>query len=1065
MSNACDGAQLSNYKSTEQHVQLLLETIEHLTEHLELDEQIYPLQDVKATLTQEWLQLDHKKTLNDSKKAHRSDMVQAYCTMRENSELKLQMMKWRKRVAVLKLKQSSMEETVQQLQLQNKTCMTAMEELVRDNSNLSHNLSEVKLMLEKETRSSKEGLSNHVLENEALAQRLQYTMTQNSCLTSELNDKTAIIADLEVRVTDLGQQLSGAQMLASSANRLAEGLEAQVAKTNESLKASELESKRLRECIQAAHAENENAVFRLHSEEAKVLVLEQRLKLSEQALESWKVLDADRMRLVKERDEQVRNIAEERAKLTSDRASVNESRLQAQAAILQSQLDSEISIRHQAELSLKQQLASAQQRLDAESNRAMLLDKQLGQKHHKVLELEEALRLRVEDTPGKVVSRAIKNVDNILSQLLPVEEGEEEGEEEDLLGGDCMRRSGSEGITAGSSSLLKRNNHHGSMHLLPAAAQAATLKQQPVAENKKALALSSDQLMTEASGKATSRKVSTNKHHVTAAAGATTGKSKGRGNAVSASAKARSEAVADTDAVLTSQKACGLDDAENNQALNVSSQSVPKDSQQSQQARKTSAAAAALSPPAAAAAAAAAALSPPAAAAAALLPPAAASTALVTTAALSEKGLSASDEAVVAAVSRRKRAVLADVSNTTKDKQYDRRSAAWVSKEELSKPQPGSTAERVKRRGKDSEETEKDSVTFTDDEVADGDDDDDPDWMKALSKKTEREGRPSSGTAGRLVQEEGNKAGQHQRRRPVVDSFVSNTMPLQVSGIDTTAAGVDATTTSKECISALNDDFAHEENDVGTEPWEETFGAILHSRSIRSTVTASNATEGGAEGSVIGMLPAITKRKRVANTGNEIASSLMRPLRSRKGERLADAAVGNYVRSKGQDENLGVVQDTTTLIADDGGLPGVSKVLQEIAPSTQDQSACDNLVQQPHDTQSQSSRLPSGGLGFLEMSMLPLFKSRVAANPLATLNSRVLEAAAARRSRLSVNSKQALRRMSLGGSSLPHGPGSKMKSLKSSTTSYGIGGEQPSQHSDVLPSSLLMDSLKLAKLQ
>ncbi|GAX85167.1 hypothetical protein CEUSTIGMA_g12585.t1 [Chlamydomonas eustigma] len=1051
MSNACEGAQLSNYKSTEQHVQLLLETIEHLTEHLELDEQIYPLQDVKATLTQEWLQLDHKKTLNDAKKAHRSDMVQAYCTMRENSELKLQMMKWRKRVAVLKLKQSSMEETVQQLQLQNKTCMTAMEELVRDNSNLSHNLSEVKLMLEKETRSSKEGLSNHVLENEALAQRLQYTMTQNSCLTSELNDKTAIIADLEVRLTDLGQQLSGAQMLASSANRLAEGLEAQVAKTNESLKASELESKRLRECIQAALAENENAVLRLHSEEAKVLVLEQRLKLSEQALESWKVLDADRMRLVKERDEQVRNIAEERAKLTSDRASVNESRLQAQAAILQSQLDSEISIRHQAELSLKQQLASAQQRLDAESNRAMLLDKQLGQKHHKVLELEEALRLRVEDTPGKVVSRAIKNVDNILSQLLPVEEGEEEGEEEDLLGGDCMRRSGSEGITAGSSSLLKRNNHHGSMHLLPAAAQAATLKQQPVAENKKALALSSDQLMTEASGKATSRKVSTNKHAVTAAAGATTGKSKGRGNEVSASAKARSEAVADTDAVLTSQKACGLDDAENNQALNVRSQSVPKDSQRSQQARKTSAASAAL------------------------LPPAAASTALATTAALSEKGLSASDEAVVAAVSRRKRAVLADVSNTTQDKQlYDPRSAAWVSKEELSKPQPGSTAERVKRRGKDSEETEKDSITFTDDEVADGDDDDDPDWMKALSKKTEREGRPSSGTAGRLVllvQEEGNKAGQHQRRRPVVDSFVSNTMPLQVSGINTTAAGVDATTTSsKECISALNDDFAHEENDVGTEPWEETFGAILDSRSIRSTVTASNATEGGAEGSVIGMLPAITKRKRVANTGNEIApSSLMRPLRSRKGERLADAAVvGDYVRSKGQDENLGVVQDTTTLIADDGGLPGVSKVLQEIAPSTQDQSACDNLVQQPHDTQSQSSRLPSGGtggLGFLEMSMLPLFKSRVASNPLATLNSRVLEAAAARRSRLSVNSKQALRRMSLGGSSLPHGPGSKMKSLKSSTTSYGIGGEQPSQHSDVLPSSLLMDSLKLAKLQ
>lgn len=38
-------------------------------------------------------------------------------------------------------------------------------------------------------------------------------------------------------------------------------------------------------------------------------------------------------------------LLQERAKLTSDRASVNEGRLQAQAAILQTQLESEIDIR------------------------------------------------------------------------------------------------------------------------------------------------------------------------------------------------------------------------------------------------------------------------------------------------------------------------------------------------------------------------------------------------------------------------------------------------------------------------------------------------------------------------------------------------------------------------------------------------------------------------------------------------------------------------------------------------------------------------------------------------
>ena len=38
-------------------------------------------------------------------------------------------------------------------------------------------------------------------------------------------------------------------------------------------------------------------------------------------------------------------LLQERAKLTSDRASVNEGRLQAQAAILQTQLENEIDIR------------------------------------------------------------------------------------------------------------------------------------------------------------------------------------------------------------------------------------------------------------------------------------------------------------------------------------------------------------------------------------------------------------------------------------------------------------------------------------------------------------------------------------------------------------------------------------------------------------------------------------------------------------------------------------------------------------------------------------------------
>jgi hypothetical protein len=45
-----------------------LETIEHLTEHLELDEQSYPLQEVKTSLVVEKLQLDHKKDLNEAKK-------------------------------------------------------------------------------------------------------------------------------------------------------------------------------------------------------------------------------------------------------------------------------------------------------------------------------------------------------------------------------------------------------------------------------------------------------------------------------------------------------------------------------------------------------------------------------------------------------------------------------------------------------------------------------------------------------------------------------------------------------------------------------------------------------------------------------------------------------------------------------------------------------------------------------------------------------------------------------------------------------------------------------------
>lgn len=55
---------------------------------------------------------------------------------------------------------------------------------------------------------------------------------------------------------------------------------------------------------------------------------------------------------------------------------------------------------------------------------------QLSDKDVRIQELEQALKSREMETPNRMVSHAVKNVDRLVSQLLPVAEEEEEEEEE-----------------------------------------------------------------------------------------------------------------------------------------------------------------------------------------------------------------------------------------------------------------------------------------------------------------------------------------------------------------------------------------------------------------------------------------------------------------------------------------------------------------------------------------------------------------------------------------------------------------------------------------------------------
>ncbi|KAL6763960.1 hypothetical protein V8C86DRAFT_2484730 [Haematococcus lacustris] len=428
-----------------------------------LDMRLVRLQEAKHLLWEQQKSLEASFSQRQRSQDQRAIRKDCGDLQLANSHLRRELHQWRKKLGVYRLKLASTEEDASMYKAALQTSIQRAEALQQQHDSLhvlstglqqqvtklaahctelSQRVKDTQQHAQQQAHQSEQllgqlELSQAELQSSQLASSLQASSLQAAvdAKAAEASAASQLAQTLQKKVDELTasiasiqQQLEGTQLTAKVTARKAE-------ETATSLAASELKVKQLQEEVTKSHAavvEARNLATAAQEQarvsEGKARVAEDSKAVAERALLEWQQVSDERRKMMETHERQLLQVSEERAKVSSDRVSAAEAQLLSQVSALQAQLSRETSTRQDSELTLRQQMVSSQGLLDSMQGRVQHLERTVLDKERQIRQLEDSLKAKEADTPARMVDRAVWAVDRLVSQLMPVAEGNEQEE-------------------------------------------------------------------------------------------------------------------------------------------------------------------------------------------------------------------------------------------------------------------------------------------------------------------------------------------------------------------------------------------------------------------------------------------------------------------------------------------------------------------------------------------------------------------------------------------------------------------------------------------------------------
>jgi hypothetical protein len=273
------------------HMQSLLSTIAHLSNHLELDLQLTSFRQQHESVSMAQVikeQCVDKKMRAAAHETQKESQRDIYTLSSQNSELQLQALRWRKKTAILRLKISSSEETVRQLQDNQDVLQRALHEVLADKLDMQK--------LNNELGKKLEVALKQLQDQRDFGQKQQQEFERCRHSNEEF---------LQRERDELLQQLEGTQLLLSNATKKIDEMGAKLSNERVAAEATSKSIMVLKEQLENLHCKLLTAEESASASESKKKLAEERMKIAEQALTAWKQLEDDRKQLLHEQGQQL----------------------------------------------------------------------------------------------------------------------------------------------------------------------------------------------------------------------------------------------------------------------------------------------------------------------------------------------------------------------------------------------------------------------------------------------------------------------------------------------------------------------------------------------------------------------------------------------------------------------------------------------------------------------------------------------------------------------------------------------------------------------------------------